>query len=215
MRPLTIFHSAQTTEQRAFSDLFNLLQQQTEGTVTYYSFISNPTADEKSGVDFNGRGRIHTDVFRQALGLDGYDFYLCGPPAFMQAMYDTVRDLEIRDARIFAEAFGPASLLRRPDDGATVFEAEEEAELSVITFASSGFEQRWNAGDATLLETAENHGLSPAFSCRDGKCGSCATKIKSGSVAYRTKPTAAVAEDEVLLCRSVPAKGSDTIELDL
>lgn len=215
MRPLTIFHSAQTTEQRAFSDLFNLLQQQTEGAVTYYSFISNPTADEKSGVDFNGRGRIHTDVFRQALGLDDYDFYLCGPPAFMQAMYDAVRDLGIRDARIFAEAFGPASLLRRPDDGATVFEPEEEAELSVITFAASGFEQRWNAGDATLLETAENHGLSPAFSCRDGKCGSCATKINSGSVAYRTKPTATVAEDEVLLCCSVPAKGSDTIELDL
>lgn len=129
VRPLTIFHSAQTTEQRAFSDLFNLLQQQTEG--------------------------------------------------------------------------------------AAIFEPEEEAEISIITFTASGFEQRWNAGDATLLETAENHGLSPAFSCRDGKCGSCATKIKSGSVAYRTKPTATVAEDEVLLCCSVPAKGSDVIELGL
>lgn len=215
VRPLTIFHSAQTTEQRAFSDLFNLLQQQTEGALTYYSIISNPAADEKPGVDFNGRGRIQPDAFRQALGLDDYDFYLCGPPAFMQAMYDTVRGLGVRDARIFAEAFGPASLLRRPDEGAAIFEPEEEAEISIITFTASGFEQRWNAGDATLLETAENHGLSPAFSCRDGKCGSCATKIKSGSVAYRTKPTATVAEDEVLLCCSVPAKGSDVIELGL
>ncbi|MEH6546691.1 MAG: pyridoxamine 5'-phosphate oxidase family protein, partial [Sneathiella sp.] len=169
MRPLTIFHSAQTTEQRAFSDLFNLLQQQTEGALTYYSFISNPAADEKPGVDFNGRGRIHAEAFRQALGLDDYDFYLCGPPAFMQAMYDIVRSLGVRDGRIFTEAFGPASHVRQPDDETAAFEPEEEAEHSIITFAASGFEQRWNAGDATLLETAENHGLSPAFSCRDGK----------------------------------------------
>lgn len=215
MRPLTIFHSAQTTKQRAFSKLFNLLQQQTEGTLTYYSFISNPAAHEKPGVDFNGRGRIHADTFRQALALDDYDFYLCGPAAFMQSMYDTVRGLGVRDARIYAEAFGPASLLRQPDDGTTMFEPEEEAESSVINFAASGFEQRWSAGDPTLLETAENHGLSPAFSCRDGKCGSCATKIKAGRVAYRTKVTATVAEGEVLLCCSVPAKGSDILELDL
>ncbi|USG62576.1 pyridoxamine 5'-phosphate oxidase family protein [Sneathiella marina] len=215
MRPLTIFHSARTTKQRAFYDLFKLLQQQTEGIVTYYSFISNPATDEKPGVDFNGSGRIHGDAFRQALGLDDYDFYLCGPPAFMQAMYDTLRGLAVRDSRIFAEAFGPASLARQPDGGATMFEPEAEAEQSVITFAASGFEQRWNAGDATLLETAESHGLFPAFSCRDGKCGSCATKIKSGNVAYRIKPTASVAKDEVLLCCSVPAKGSDNIELDL
>jgi uncharacterized protein len=215
MRPLTIFHSAQSTEQRAFSNLFNLLQQQTDGAIRYYSFISRPAADEKPGVHFNGRGRLHADVFRQALGLDDYDFYLCGPPAFMQAMYDAARGLGVRDARIFAEAFGPASLVRQPDEGATLFEPEEEADLSIIHFAASGFEQRWTAGDATLLETAENQGLSPPFSCRDGKCGSCATKIKSGTVAYRTKPTATINEDEVLLCCSVPARSSDTVVLDL
>ena len=33
----------------------------------------------------------------------------------MQALYDGLRDLGVRDERIQAEAFGPSSLKRRPD----------------------------------------------------------------------------------------------------
>lgn len=216
VRPLTIVHAAQTTEQRAFAKDFSEMADQTRGAIRYLSFIGRPKADEEAGVDFNGNGRITADALRQVLALDDYDFYLCGPGPFMQAMYDALCDLGVRDARIYAEAFGPASLERRPDEGdASPKEPEKEAEEAVIKFAKSGFEQRWNAGDATLLETAEAHGLAPEFGCRSGACGSCAVKLKSGSVAYRTPPTGARKEDEVLICCAVPRQGSDTVELDL
>ncbi|MEE4378158.1 MAG: 2Fe-2S iron-sulfur cluster-binding protein, partial [Candidatus Competibacteraceae bacterium] len=164
---------------------------------------------------FNGTGHITADVLRQVLPLDDYDFYLCGPPPFMQALYDILRGLGVRDARIFTEAFGPVSLARRPDEGSAPVKPVDEADQAMIKFAKSGFEQSWNSGDAAILETAEAHGLAPEFGCRNGICGTCAVKLKSGSVTYRTQPTAVRAADEALICCAVPAKGTDTVEIDL
>lgn len=214
-RPLTVIHAVQTTEQRAFSQDFQELNQVTAKQIRYFSLVDRVLTGETVGETFNDVGYITAGVLKQILPLDDYDFYLCGPGPFMQALYDILRGLGVRDARIYAESFGPASLERAPEVGAVLFEPEEEAEQSIISFAKSRFEQRWNKGDATLLEVAEAHGLTPAFSCRGGTCGSCATKLISGSVAYRTEPTAERAVDEVLICCSVPAKNSDTIELDL
>lgn len=214
-RPVTIFHASQTTEQRAFAESFQALQAQSDGRIAYYSVISKPAANEKPGVDFNATGYINADILRQTLALDDYDFYLCGPPAFMQALYNTLRDLGVRDVRVFAEAFGPAALTRRPDVGAAPFAPEAEADNAIVKFGKSGFEQQWSAGDDTLLETAEAHGLNPEFGCRNGVCGSCAVKLKAGSVAYRTEPTAKIENDDVLVCCAVPAKGSQTVEIDL
>ena len=215
LRPLTIFHAAQTTEQRAFYQDFRELEQGTGGAIRYCSMIDQPASNEKPGVDFNGSGYITAGILKQTLPLDDYDFFLCGPPPFMQALYDTLRGLGVRDVRIFAEAFGPASLKRLPDEDALPIEPENEADEAVVSFTTSGIEQVWNKGDATLLELAEDQGLYPDFGCRKGSCGTCLTKLKSGAVAYRTKPSAEHAPDEALICCAVPAKGSERIELEL
>ena len=215
IRPLTILHAAQTTAQRAFAKDFWDMSIQSEGAIRYFSFVDRPEDGEKAGRDFNGAGRITADALRQILSLDDYDFFLCGPGPFMQGMYETLRGLGVRDARIFAEAFGPAALDRRPDEGAVVEEPAKEAEQSLIKFVTSGFEQRWSAGEATILETAEAHGLTPEFGCRNGACGSCAVKLISGEVAYRGAPTGARKDDDVLICCAVPAEGSDTVEVEL
>lgn len=215
LRPLTIVHAAQSTAQRAFASAFREMERQTNGAIRYFSIIDRPDAGEQPGVDFNGTGRITGDVLRQVLALDDYDFYLCGPPPFMQSLYDTLRQLGVRDARIHAEAFGAASLERRPDAGEAVFAPQEEAEEAAVAFTRSGVELRWRKGDPSLLETAEQQGLSPAYGCRSGSCGSCAVKLKAGSVAYRSEPTADIAEDEALICCAGPAKGTDTLELEL
>lgn len=215
LRPLKIFHSARTTEQRAFADAFRDLEIGSDGAIRYFSLIGNPAPGEREGRDFDRAGRITAEFLQQVLPLNDYDFFLCGPQPFMQALYDMLRGLGVRDARILAEAFGPASLIRVPDAGASRFEPQPEAEQAIVTFARSGFEQRWDKTEGTLLELAEAHGLNPEFSCRGGSCGTCATKLKSGAVAYRTEPTAERAEDEVLICCAVPAKGAELVELEL
>jgi len=213
-RPIVIFHSAQATAQRAFSEDFRELAEQTGGAIRYYSFIDKPLEHELAGVDYYRSGYITPEVIQLLLPLDDYDFYLCGPPPFMQAQYGSLRSLGVRDARIYAEVFGLASLNRRPGSGNTIAEVEE-AEHAIITFSISDFEQRWNAGNPTILEVAESHGLTPDYGCRTGACGSCVVKLKTGSIAYRTQPSAECGDDEVLICCAVPAKGSDKIEVEL
>ncbi|MGB7262536.1 MAG: pyridoxamine 5'-phosphate oxidase family protein, partial [Albidovulum sp.] len=214
-RPLTVFHAAQTTDQRAFLEEFRAAETQSNGKIKYLSIIGHPEDDEVQGTDYDATGYITPDLIRAELSFDDYDFFLCGPPPFMQAVYDALRDLGARDARIFAEAFGPAALTRRADESAQTFEPEPEADTAVVKFAQSGHEQHWEKGDATLLETAEAHGITPPFSCRSGSCGSCITKKLSGNVAYRTPVTAEHGEDEVLICCAVPAKDTEKLILDL
>jgi ferredoxin-NADP reductase/predicted pyridoxine 5'-phosphate oxidase superfamily flavin-nucleotide-binding protein len=226
LRPLTILHAAKTTQQRAFTQNFRDAEIKSNGKIRYYSIITQPSEQEKIGIDFNAIDHITADTLRQILALDDYDFYLCGPPAFMQALYDEIRSLGVRDARIFAEALGPAALIRQIDNESMLLEekmlleakkslaAENEANEAVIKFVKSGFEQRWNANDATLLETAENHGLTPNFSCRNGTCGTCAVRLLKGSITYRTKPVVTPTEGEVLLCCAVPKKQSSHSNLN-
>ena len=73
------------------------------------------------------------------------------------------------------------------------------------------------AGDGSLLDFAEAHGLSPEFGCRSGQCGACKVPLLAGSVTYQSEPSAAVADNEVLLCCAVPAAvaGEDVVKLAL
>lgn len=214
-RALTVLHSARDTTQRAFSADFSDLAAQQPKKLRYFSFIGNAADSELTGKDFHAIGYMTPDVLKQILPMDDYDFFLCGPPTFMQAIYDALRSLGARDARIKAEAFGPASLKRVADSGTSQREALNEAEKAVVKFTKSGTEHSWNTGEPTLLELAESTGLSPDYSCRSGVCGSCKVKVLSGTVAYRTEPIAEHESDEALICCSVPGEGSEKLELDL
>ena len=74
----------------------------------------------------------------------------------------------------------------------------------------------WNIlQTARELDLAEARGLSPEFSCREGSCGTCRTKLVAGAVTYLREPAATVAADEVLICSAVPAEGADRVQLAL
>ncbi|WP_170552034.1 FAD-binding oxidoreductase [Ruegeria atlantica] len=214
-RNLTIFHAAQTVGQRAFHSDLQQAAAEGGGKIRYVSVVSQPEEGTRVGVDFDAKGYITPELIQDTLPLDDYDFFLCGPAPFMQAIYDMLRGLGVQDDRIYAEAFGPAALARRVDENAVAFQPEPEAEAASVEFKASNQKVQWAQGDPTLLEVAEAQGLTPTFSCRSGSCGSCLTRKIAGQVAYRTEPSAEHSEDEVLICCAVPAKGSDTVVLDI
>ena len=217
-RRVTLIHSAPDASQRAFFDEARTLAAASRGAVRYFSLLSRPASGAELGRDANGFGRISADVLQQVLPLDDYDVYLCGPPSFMQDLYEILRRLGIRDARIHAEGFGPSALDRRPDDGAPPAPPADEADEAIVTFAKSGLDMPWTPADGSLLELAEAHGLAPEFGCRNGVCQTCATGCASGTVAYRTPPRAEIDDGKVLICSAVPAKtgnGPARVTLDL
>jgi len=212
MRNITMLCAAKNVQQRAFFDEINQLVKQSNGQINAYWALSEIDKSLKPGKDFHQSGRITKALVQAVLALDDYEFYICGPNSFMQSMYDILQDLGVNDQRIYAEAFGPATLKRVKQLKVTEVQVELVAEQAIVEFTDSGVEQAWNVGsDGNLLEFAESHGFEPEFSCRSGQCGECKTTLISGEVVYQTKPAANVADNEVLLCCAKPAKTSESL----
>ena len=206
LKSVTLLHVARTSLERAFYDDALELTKGTQGLVRYASLLSRPAESERQGVDFQGAGHLNADTLEQFLPDGDFDVYLCGPAGFMQSAYNHLRALNVPDADIHAEAFGPSSLIR---------EKEEKVGEAMVTFASSGSSHLWTVKDGSLLDFAERHGLSPAFGCRGGSCGSCAVTVKAGGITYPEAITADVEAGQALICCARPVAGTEDLELDI
>lgn len=215
IRPTWLFYAARNMEDRAFDTEIAGLLAQGQGLVRLVRVLSEP-GEARATHDYEVAGRIDMALLSATLPFGDYDFYLCGPGPFMQAVYDGLRGFNISDTRIHAEAFGPASLTRVADVGAPAIVLGPPSKESVpVAFTASGKEARWSPASGSLLELAESRGLTPPFSCRAGTCGSCRAKIVEGAVTYHTAPTAEVGKDEALVCSAVPMEGTTRLLLDL
>lgn len=213
-RPVWLFRSSRIFAERAFDREIGELVARSEGTVRDVRVLGAPDVDD-DGV-FEAAGRIDMTLLKAHLPFGDYDFYICGPSSFMQAMYDGLRGLNIVDNRIHAEAFGPSGLKRSYAANSSAEPRKPAASASTrVAFTQSGKDVRWKPGEGSLLELAEQIGLSPPYGCRAGSCGDCRTKIVKGHVSYTSEPSYAVADGEALICCSVPAQTDGYLQLDL
>ncbi len=207
MRPTYFVHAARSMAERAFDAELRALQTQAGAALTTVRVLSAPEPAAVPGRDYEVRGRIDLDLLKALLPFDDFDFYLCGPSAFTQDLYDGLRALRIPDERIHAESFGPSALRRSLD--APGRQSAPAASVPVpVAFAQSAKEARWIPGGGSLLELAEARGLTPDFDCRNGSCGSCKTKLLAGAVSYPAAPALELAAGEVLICCAVPSADS-------
>ncbi|MBN3725449.1 2Fe-2S iron-sulfur cluster-binding protein [Burkholderia sp. Ac-20379] len=167
---------------------------------------SRPRPEDTLGVTHDSEGQIDIALLKSILPFDSYQFYLCGPAAFMQSLYDGLTGLGVPDASIHFERFGPASVARRKTQAPAP--ADDDAEESiVVTFAKSGKTARWRPSCGSLLELAEAAGVPALSSCRVGMCGACSAGIVSGSVDYAAPPEHEIAPGTALLCCATPHPG--------
>jgi ferredoxin len=128
----------------------------------------------------------------------------------VSSMMDSVtRDLEawgVPADRVHSEAFGPATIKRSVRGPTTQPDCGIE-----VTFARSGVTALWSQCASPLLDLAEEHSVAIDFGCRAGSCGTCVTRLLSGSVRYLHLPNAHLQGDEILPCIAVP---SEPLSLD-
>ncbi|MCP1648080.1 pyridoxamine 5'-phosphate oxidase family protein [Pseudomonas nitroreducens] len=211
-RRVHLFQSARTLGQLPFQREITELRQRTP-QLQVHRALSRPEAHAVLGRDFEQVGRLDIEALKARLPLDDYDFYVCGPGEFTQAIYDGLRGLNIADARIHAETFGPSTLKRRGDSQAPALVQPPAATEPVpVYFAGSAKEARWKPDSGSLLELAEARGLSPDFSCRGGSCGTCRTKIVSGQVHYPNPPAELPEAGSALICCAIPAQDENGVQ---
>lgn len=219
IRPTWLLQSSRSLADQPFRQELDRLLESAGDAVRVLRLLSQPEADAHEGEYFDLHGRIDEAVLRNLLEVEDYDqidFVLCGPGAFTQGLYDSLRELDVRDAQIHAETFGPSTLKRRADADAITIEQPPAATQSVpVVFERSAKEARWQPDGGSLLELAESRGLRPEFSCRGGSCGTCKTRLVSGAVNYPQVPAEVPEAGHVLICCAVPAQSSQPLVLDL
>jgi hypothetical protein len=180
-RPFHLIQVARTEAHRAFADELQALVQKAKGAMHLHVVLGD-TEGAQAGAH---KGPLTIDLLKSVLPFDDHEFFLCGPAGLMQALYDGLRNLGVRDERIQAEAFGPSSLKRRPDASATpALALAPAAKHATVHFTSTATSAEWSSERGSLLEFAESEGFSPPYSCRAGHCGSCVTRMKAGTVTY-------------------------------
>ena len=169
---------------------------------------SDPEPADVQGRDYDGEGRVDIALLKRVLPFDDYDFYLCGPPPFMKSLYCGLLSLDVSEARIHYEFFGPASVLKedaKPLGPAEAPSADVELARGIqVTFARSGVSAAWDPACESILDLAERQGLSPDYSCRSGICHTCICTLVEGEVDYFEEPLDQPDPGSVLICCSKP-----------
>jgi ferredoxin len=173
--------------------------------ITVHIRYSQPRPEDVKGREYDSIGYVDGDLLKTLLPGKDMDFYLCGPPPFMNGLLKELWDWGVPEDRIRFELFGPAALLQ---EGTTArlhkkkIAAGEKA--YEIRFSESGITAKWDPEYENLLEFAEDQGVFPDFSCRSGICHSCQYEVLKGEVGYNFDPLDPPNPGQVLLCCARP-----------
>ncbi|WP_299021105.1 hybrid-cluster NAD(P)-dependent oxidoreductase [uncultured Photobacterium sp.] len=142
-------------------------------------------------------GRLTESHLKYIPAIAERQVFVCGPDAFMTEAKRLLRNAGLDETNYHQEAFGPAR------------GNIEETQTVTISLDGNLF-----LGDnqKTLLEQAENAGLSVSNSCRAGFCGACKVSIESGEVEQPDVPGLLPGEKEegkALACCCTPKTDVD------
>jgi ferredoxin-NADP reductase len=137
----------------------------------YHVLLSQPRKDWSGP-----RGHVSREFIEGTVeNLASPDFFLCGPPPFMEASRGILTGLGVKPERIRQESFG-GSVPKGAQPDSVVAETG-----AAVEFVRSGKTCIVRSGQ-TLLDAAEEHGIGVPSSCRQGQCGTCKTKLLQGNV---------------------------------
>jgi ferredoxin-NADP reductase/MOSC domain-containing protein YiiM len=184
----------------------SLLQQLGRGRS--YIMYSRPAPGDREGVDFNASGHIDLDSLEKLDVPRNADFYLCGPPAFLQDMRKDLERWGVPGTQVHEEVFGTLATITpgmaRVAHTPHVPSGPPGPGPSV-SFARSGVTVAWDPKFQSLLELAEACDVPVRWSCRTGVCHTCMSGLIGGSVNYRPEPLDRPAPGNVLVCCSQPS----------
>jgi ferredoxin len=214
-RPAWWLHSARDRAHHPFAketdDLLAALRA-SHRCVTY----SRPAPEDIPGQDFDRPGRLSPELLRE-LGIPkNADFYLCGPPRFLDDFQKGLAAWGIPWPKVHAELFGPAPTLTPGiSSAAAVLPHRPDGPAGVgpmVAFLRSGLAVPWDSRFGSLLELAEACAVPVRWACRSGVCHNCESGLVEGELAYAPEPLDPPAEGNALICCSTPRTA---VELDL
>jgi ferredoxin-NADP reductase len=170
---ITLIYCVRTEQDLIFKDELMHLHHRLSG-FRCVLVLSRPGSDLS-----RWKGRLRREILEQEVRhVPELTFFLCGPPAFMELGRSLLKAMGVEPSRILQESFG----------GAVV--AEKNASFSGgslhVVFSRSGVNYQMSPAD-TVLESSERNSVLIPSGCRQGICGTCATRLISGKVQMETE----------------------------
>ncbi len=208
-----IYGARNGTEHPFAEESRSLLKQLSRGRG--YIVYSRPAAVDQVGTAYDAPGHIDTPLLERVGVSQSSDFYLCGPPSFLQNMRDGLQTWGVLGANVHTEIFGALESIT-PGMAQAVHTPHlppgPPGSGPTVSFARSGISAAWDPKFASLLELAEACDVPVRWSCRIGVCHTCMTGLIDGSITYNPEPLERPAPGNVLVCCSQPGAG---VTLDL
>ena len=140
------------------------------------------TLSQEDSPDWKGpRGYVTKEMILGAVpDIAARRVHLCGPPPMMEAVKASLAEIGVPAEQVKTEAFlSPEP--RRVTAPAAAGAAAGAAQAPACVFARSG-KSAPLPPDKTVLEASEDVGVNIDYSCRQGYCGVCKTKLLAGQV---------------------------------
>ena len=200
-REVWFFLGVRDRTEHAMKDHLDNLNSQFDNLHLHVCY-SDPTDDDLEGRDYTHAERVSVELMKRLLPSNNYEFYICGPPPMMEAVTSDLKDWGVPESDINFEAFGPASVKKTAKVDALASAPDQPA--IELVFDRSGKTLTWDPAAESLLDFAEDNGITMDSGCRAGNCGNCITAIKSGDVTYFNESGSAPEDGSCLTCISVP-----------
>ncbi|MVM29761.1 2Fe-2S iron-sulfur cluster binding domain-containing protein [Spirosoma sp. HMF4905] len=208
---VTLFYSSPNERNIIFRDELNDLQDQFPERFRLIYLLSNPS-DDWSGL----RGRLNNVMLERLLpeligasNPEEVRFYVCGPGDYMRMIQFTLVFSGFRSEQIRRENFvvEPVFLTPPPlsaqDRTVLLRFRGHEVEIQVPAYKS-------------ILQAALDEGIHLPYSCRGGRCSTCAARCLSGSVHMTINDVLTerdLSQGWVLTCTGFPE--SDGVVIDV
>jgi ferredoxin-NADP reductase/MOSC domain-containing protein YiiM len=201
-------HGARNRVEHLFAEESRLLLKQLSHGRSYVVY-SKPAATDRPEIDFDTTGHIDANLLQRIGVIPASDFYLCGPPLFLESMRNGLQKWGVFAENVHTEIFGALESMTpgmaRVDHTPHVPQGPLGLGPSV-SFARSGITTGWDSKYQSLLELAEACDVPVRWSCRTGVCHNCMTGLIGGSTNYNPEPLERPAPGNVLLCCAQPDK---------
>jgi ferredoxin-NADP reductase len=204
-REVWLFYGVRHGQEQIMKEHFRLLTEKYPACRVRLCY-SKPNSEDVHGRDFHVGGHITAALLQSMLPSNGYEFYLCGPPAMMNDLGRDLKAWGVPEERILSEAFGPATVKKAfTPSSAPAAQAPAAAAAQVsISFSQSGKQCAWVPEAGNLLDFSLANGVNISSGCRAGNCGSCEVRLKEGNVTYLHEPGWEVQAGHCLTCVAVP-----------
>ncbi|TDH27502.1 ferredoxin--NADP reductase [Segetibacter sp. 3557_3] len=163
-----------TDEHRSmFRNELLLLKQQYPNRFTLVELFSQPLNEAIAPRRLNNW--VVEQLLQQYAGTTPVHFYLCGPIAFMQMVYITLRFIGYVDDQVSRENFTVSAVPPPPL-------MTDVTPKTVGVHLKNEYFRFPVAYPQNILQAALMHGVVLPYSCRGGRCSTCAAICKTGRV---------------------------------